>query len=294
MSYEPGDRVYWSDVVTPGTLIGRVRDEDTGELELCGEEHEGAENGAQLWTIRFDDGGAGWEKKHCCETGMRPAPSRGATELRMRMPDGRPWPQYSPDALIESGEPKPGPSYFAMDPASEKGDRTNFVWFGDGAAEVAELTEKLRCSENVRYNLAGRIKELEAGIPTVDVARLVAQRDEHRDKADAISALLEVTRNERDGLGAALSATQDRLADALATIAAKDARIAELDSQLAVLRRAACDGPISDAAPYPVNPNAPKPSPPDTTSPTTKGQVPGPPGHNPFRDFPADRRRIGG
>jgi hypothetical protein len=28
--------------------------------------------------------------------------------------------------------------------------------------------------------------------------------------------------------------------------------------------------------------------------PPAKGQVTGPPGHNPFREFPGDRRRIGG
>lgn len=37
--------------------------------------------------------------------------------------------------------------------------------------------ELLRCSENVRYDLAGRVKELEAGIPAVDTSTLLARAE---------------------------------------------------------------------------------------------------------------------
>jgi hypothetical protein len=44
-----------------GTLIRLARDEDTGEIELCGDEECG---NRPLWQIRFDDGRV---KKYCCE-----------------------------------------------------------------------------------------------------------------------------------------------------------------------------------------------------------------------------------
>lgn len=77
-----------------------------------------------------------------------------------------------------------------------------------------------------------------------------------------------------------------------AIIAAKDARIAELKSELALLRRAACDDPVTTPANTPTGLPVPgvslrKISQYDIGAPVPAGKP------SPFRDFPTDPRRMG-
>jgi hypothetical protein len=63
-----GDRVEWGERETAiGVLVARAVDEDTGEPETCGDDHDG-DGSAPLWRIRFETGSlAGREKRRCCE-----------------------------------------------------------------------------------------------------------------------------------------------------------------------------------------------------------------------------------
>lgn len=80
-----------------------------------------------------------------------------------------------------------------------------------------------------------------------------------------------------------LSATNERLRDEIAALTAEKNALHDIIAQ--------SDGQPAQGGQG--DPNAPAPPNP-ATPPATKGQVPGPPGHNPFRDHGGDHRRIGG
>lgn len=90
----------------------------------------------------------------------------------------------------------------------------------------------------------------------------------------------------------ALGATNERLRDEISALTAEKNA---LHDALAILGGDRSAGPSNPSAP-PADPNAPPPNP-YPLGPggplTTKGQVSGPPGHNPFREFGWDRRMMG-
>jgi hypothetical protein len=74
-------------------------------------------------------------------------------------------------------------------------------------------------------------------------------------------------------------------------IAARDARIAELDTELALLRRALpATSVLNPGGTFADEPEPPPANPPPTDAQTGKVATPR---HNPFRDFPTDPRRMG-
>lgn len=80
--------------------------------------------------------------------------------------------------------------------------------------------------------------------------------------------------------------TEQDIYDAI--IAAKDARIAELDTELALLRRAACDNPAQPAAPAPGYSVVADPIPPVVADKAKPPKI-----HDPFNLPRKDPRRMG-
>lgn len=119
------------------------------------------------------------------------------------------------------------------------------------------------------------------------IRELEAERDEAR-------MLMTSAQNGWDKANAALRVRDSQLQDANAMLLArggelKDAQ--EIIGRLRDERDALRDRLAAFTAANAQDPNASPP--PSNASTTTKGQVPGLPGHNPFRDFPKDNRRMG-
>lgn len=118
-----------------------------------------------------------------------------------------------------------------------------------------------------------------------EVKRLRSEITISRDARAEVAAL----RDERDRHRAFSAETMRHLESSRLIVAAKDARIAELKSRLACEQ----NKPAAGATPDRNGPAVAGPTNPTPGGPQAPGQHRPAPQHNPFRDFPSDRRQVG-
>ena len=286
--YQRGERVEWSNGGW-GVLEARSQDEDTGTPEFCMDHDDGRP--ARLWVIRFDNGTVG---KRCCEREIKQRAEFQQRTVRIRLPHDFTCQQVANNAVPEF--PKDGCECLrcqttrinnplmivnpdgTLEPTARLSN-DQITWFNNIVKMLPEKDREIAELKAENAHSRAECARLADGPPTQHPPEYVAgilMSREGRTDLYAHARLTEVIR----------CARLDGRKQARDELAAKDARIAELDTELALLRRAA----FGDPAAKPPSPPTPNPNAPAYIPPALDTAKPKP---NPFRDFPTDPRRMG-